>query len=83
MLLHLSLSLSTSVPPQHPVILGLDREGPVKRGTILKLVCVSQGGNPLATLHWTKNGEVISTSWEVDTESRRAISHLTLQVKPQ
>ena len=54
MLLHLSLSLSTSVPPQHPVIQGLDREGPVKRGTMLKLVCVSQGGNPLATLHWTK-----------------------------
>lgn len=54
MLFHLSLSLSTSVPPQHPVIQGLDREGPVKRGTMLKLVCVSQGGNPLATLHWTK-----------------------------
>ncbi|CAB1334080.1 unnamed protein product [Coregonus sp. 'balchen'] len=88
-LLHLPLSLSTSVPPQPPVIQGLDREGLVKRGTMLKLVCVSQGGNPLATLHWTKfcpvdqNGEVISTSWEVDTESQRAISHLTLQFKPQ
>uniref|UniRef100_A0A8C7CJ41 NPHS1 adhesion molecule, nephrin n=1 Tax=Oncorhynchus kisutch TaxID=8019 RepID=A0A8C7CJ41_ONCKI len=81
--LETSLVMNVYFPPQHPVIQGLDREGPVKRGTMLKLVCVSQGGNPLATLHWTKNGEVISTSWEVDTESRRAISHLTLQVKPQ
>ncbi|XP_045574609.1 nephrin isoform X1 [Salmo salar] len=81
--LETSLVMNVYFPPQHPVIQGLDREGLVKRGTMLKLVCVSQGGNPLATLHWTKNGEVISTSWEVDTESRRAISHLTLQVKPQ
>ncbi|XP_031642952.1 nephrin isoform X1 [Oncorhynchus kisutch] len=81
--LETSLVMNVYFPPQNPVIQGLDREGLVKRGTTLKLFCVSQGGNPLATLHWTKNGEVISTSWEVDTESRRAISHLTLQVKPQ
>ncbi|KAM9404068.1 LOW QUALITY PROTEIN: nephrin [Salvelinus alpinus] len=81
--LETSLVMNVYFPPQHPVIQGLDREGLVKRGTMLKLVCVSQGGNPLATLHWTKNGEVMSTSWEVDTESRRAISYLTLQVKPQ
>lgn len=40
-------------PPQPPVILGLEREE-VKEGRTLVLECVSHGGNPLATLQWTK-----------------------------
>uniref|UniRef100_A0A3B3Q947 NPHS1 adhesion molecule, nephrin n=1 Tax=Paramormyrops kingsleyae TaxID=1676925 RepID=A0A3B3Q947_9TELE len=84
----LSHSLETSIimnvyfPPQPPVLEGLDTET-VPAGTSLKLVCISHGGNPLAMLHWTKNGEVLSTSWEVDTFSRKASSILTLQVKPE
>lgn len=42
-----------AVPPQPPVIVGLEREE-VKAGRLLMLECVSHGGNPLATLHWTK-----------------------------
>lgn len=42
-----------AVPPQPPVITGLEREE-VKAGRMLLLKCVSHGGNPLATLHWTK-----------------------------
>lgn len=42
-----------AVPPQPPVIVGLEREE-VKAGRMLMLECVSHGGNPLATLHWTK-----------------------------
>lgn len=42
-----------AVPPQPPVIVGLEREE-VKAGRTLILECVSHGGNPLATLHWTK-----------------------------
>lgn len=42
-----------AVPPQPPVILGLEREE-VKAGRMLVLKCVSHSGNPLATLHWTK-----------------------------
>lgn len=42
-----------TVPPQPPVIIGLET-GEVKAGRILTLVCVSHGGNPLATLHWSK-----------------------------
>lgn len=42
-----------AVPPQPPVIVGLEREE-VKAGRVLVLECVSHGGNPLATLHWTK-----------------------------
>lgn len=47
------LSHFLTVSPQPPVILGLEREE-VKAGRTLVLRCVSQGGNPLATLHWTK-----------------------------
>lgn len=42
-----------AVPPQPPVIVGLEREE-VKAGRILVLECVSYGGSPLATLLWTK-----------------------------
>lgn len=47
------VSGSLAVPPQPPVIVGLEREE-VKAGRVLVLECVSRGGNPLATLHWTK-----------------------------
>lgn len=42
-----------TVAPQPPVILGLERNE-VKAERTLVLECVSYGGNPLATLHWTK-----------------------------
>ncbi|KAG9264674.1 nephrin isoform X1 [Astyanax mexicanus] len=69
-------------PPQAPVIEGL-RSQEVKAGTSLRLVCLSYGGNPLATLHWTKNGEVLSTNWEVDVVSQKASSGLNMQVQPE
>ncbi|KAL0984996.1 hypothetical protein UPYG_G00151590 [Umbra pygmaea] len=80
--LETSVVMDVYFPPWPPVIRGLDNEGLVKRGTLLSLTCVSQGGNPLATLHWTKNGEVLSTSWEVDTKLQKASSRLNLLVKP-
>uniref|UniRef100_UPI003AAB75BB nephrin n=1 Tax=Centroberyx gerrardi TaxID=166262 RepID=UPI003AAB75BB len=80
--LETTMTMRVYFPPQPPVIQGLEREE-VKAGRMLKLVCVSQGGNPLATLHWTKNGEVLSTSWEEDIEARRSSSVLYLQVVPE
>lgn len=47
------VSCFLTVPPQPPVIVGLEREE-VKAGRMLVLKCVSHSGNPLATLHWTK-----------------------------
>lgn len=49
----LFLPLLLPDPPQPPVIIGLEGEE-VKAGSLLLLQCVSYGGNPLATLHWTK-----------------------------
>ncbi|KAF7665739.1 hypothetical protein LDENG_00132480 [Lucifuga dentata] len=50
---------------------------------MLKLVCLSEGGNPLANLHWTKNGKLLSNSWEEDTEAQTSSSILYLLVTPE
>ncbi|KAF4104345.1 nephrin [Onychostoma macrolepis] len=76
------MTMSVYFPPQAPVIMGLENEE-VKAGSFLRVVCMSYGGNPLATLHWTKNGEVLSTSWEEDVVSRRSSSVLKMEVKPE
>ncbi|NP_001035777.1 nephrin precursor [Danio rerio] len=80
--LETGMTMKVYFPPQAPMIMGLENEE-VKAGSFLKVVCMSYGGNPLATLHWTKNGEVLSTSWDVDFVSRRASSVLKMEVKPE
>uniref|UniRef100_A0A8C2CK84 NPHS1 adhesion molecule, nephrin n=1 Tax=Cyprinus carpio TaxID=7962 RepID=A0A8C2CK84_CYPCA len=69
--LETSKTMRVYFPPQAPVIMGLKNEE-VKAGSFLRLVCMSYGGNPLATLHWTK-----------DVVSRRSSSVLKLKVKPE
>nr|XP_014267518.1 nephrin isoform X4 [Maylandia zebra] len=69
------------VAPQPPVILGLERNE-VKAERTLVLECVSYGGNPLATLHWTKNGEVLSMTWEEDVVAQKSSSILKLKITP-
>uniref|UniRef100_A0A673K3W2 Nephrin-like n=1 Tax=Sinocyclocheilus rhinocerous TaxID=307959 RepID=A0A673K3W2_9TELE len=80
--LETSMTMRVYFPPQAPVIMGLENEE-VKAGSFLRVVCMSYGGNPLATLHWTKNGEVLSTSWEEDVVSRRSSSVLKMTVKQE
>ncbi|KAK7156740.1 hypothetical protein R3I94_006700 [Phoxinus phoxinus] len=80
--LETGMTMRVYFPPQAPVIMGLEN-GEVNAGSFLKVVCMSYGGNPLATLHWIKNGEVLSTSWEVDVVSRRSSSMLRMEVKPE
>uniref|UniRef100_A0A3Q4HL12 NPHS1 adhesion molecule, nephrin n=1 Tax=Neolamprologus brichardi TaxID=32507 RepID=A0A3Q4HL12_NEOBR len=70
-----------TVAPQPPVILGLERNK-VKAERTLVLECVSYGGNPLATLHWTKNGEVLSMTWEEDVVAQKSSSILKLKITP-
>ncbi|XP_050785757.1 nephrin [Gopherus flavomarginatus] len=69
-------------PPQPPTIEGYKRPE-IKAGETLKLTCISLSGNPLATLQWLKNGNVVSTSWETEDASRASRSLLTLSIKPQ
>lgn len=58
----LFLSLLLPDPPQPPVINGLEG-GEVQAGRLLLLQCVSDGGNPLATLHWTKVNLLFHLLW--------------------
>uniref|UniRef100_A0A3Q3LF73 NPHS1 adhesion molecule, nephrin n=1 Tax=Labrus bergylta TaxID=56723 RepID=A0A3Q3LF73_9LABR len=76
-----TVTMSVYFPPQPPAIVGLSREE-VKAGRTLMLECVSHGGNPLANLHWTKNGEVLSTTWEEDFVARKSSSFLNLKIGP-
>ncbi|XP_041649263.1 nephrin [Cheilinus undulatus] len=76
-----TVTMSVYFPPQPPVIVGLSREE-VKAGRTLTVECVSHGGNPLATLHWTKNGEVLSTTWEEDVVAWKSSSILNLKIRP-
>ncbi|XP_067367937.1 nephrin [Channa argus] len=76
-----TMTMNVYFPPQPPFILGLEGED-VRSGRTLRLECVSHGGNPLATLHWTKNGEILSTTWEEDTVVQKSSSVLNLKITP-
>ncbi|KAM8927536.1 nephrin [Pelodytes ibericus] len=77
-----SFTMNVLFPPNTPVIQGLT--GPtVKAGETLKLICTSWSGNPLATLQWLKNDDVVSTRWETDAQSQSSRSELTLIIKPE
>ncbi|XP_054478340.1 nephrin [Anoplopoma fimbria] len=76
-----TMTMNVYFPPQPPVIVGLEREE-VKAGRILMLECVSHGGNPLASLQWTKNGEVLSMTWEADVVAQKSRSVLNLKISP-
>ncbi|MEE6510570.1 hypothetical protein FKM82_030474 [Ascaphus truei] len=79
--LAVSFTMNVLFPPNPPIIGGYI--GPtVKAGEVLKLTCTSLSGNPLATLQWLKNDEVVSTRWETDAVIRSSRSHLALIIKP-
>ncbi|KAM7382738.1 hypothetical protein PAMP_002455 [Pampus punctatissimus] len=76
-----TMTMNVYFPPQPPVIVGLEREE-VKAEQMLKLACVSHGGNPLANLQWTKNGDILSTTWEEDIVVQKSTSILNLKITP-
>ncbi|XP_034279551.1 nephrin [Pantherophis guttatus] len=76
-----SFSMNILFPPQLPVIKGYT--GAVVKNKELKLTCISPSGNPLATLQWLKNNEVISRNWETDDTSQLSRSSLNLKITPE
>ncbi|KAF8777665.1 Nephrin like protein [Argiope bruennichi] len=67
------VSLDVLFPPGRPTIEGYRTRDKTRAGDTINLRCISRGGNPLARLVWTKNGEFIdhsySTSdWEAENE---------------
>ncbi|CAL8356291.1 unnamed protein product, partial [Arctogadus glacialis] len=77
----IKLAAAAIYPPRPPVIRGLEGDQ-VKAGSVLRLVCVSQGGNPLAVLNWMKNGEVVTTSWQEHLEGDLSSATLQIKVEP-
>ncbi|XP_018426231.1 PREDICTED: nephrin [Nanorana parkeri] len=77
-----SFTMNVLFPPDTPTIDGY--EGPtIKADETLKLTCTSMSGNPLATLQWLKNEEVVNTRWETDSKKGLSRSHLTLNIKAE
>lgn len=46
-------------PPTQPLISGYVEGSIIPAGSVQKLLCVSSGGNPLATLTWYKNDKKV------------------------
>lgn len=51
---------STADPPGQPMITGYTPGTAIASGTVVKMSCISSGGNPLATLNWFKNDKKVS-----------------------
>ncbi|XP_038107931.1 nephrin isoform X1 [Culex quinquefasciatus] len=49
------------LPPSPPIISGYVEGQIIPAGSVQKLLCVSSGGNPLATLTWFKNDKKINS----------------------
>ncbi|XP_069812382.1 nephrin-like [Dendropsophus ebraccatus] len=80
--LTVSFTMNVLFPPDVPTIHGY--EGPsVKSEETLRLTCTSHSGNPLATLQWLKNDEVVYNRWETDNNRRLSRSFLSINVKPE
>ncbi|XP_047213993.1 nephrin isoform X4 [Girardinichthys multiradiatus] len=76
-----TLTMNVYYPPEPPYIIGLDRDE-FKAGRLLVLECVSHGGNPLATLQWTKEDEVLSTTWGEEVMGQKSRNILRLKITP-
>ena len=50
-------------PPGPPEIEGYENKKPLRSGETVTLVCISRGGNPLATVTWYKNGHRVDSSY--------------------
>ncbi|XP_040183024.1 nephrin [Rana temporaria] len=80
--LSVSFIMNVLFPPDTPTIDGY--EGPtIKADEKLELICTSRSGNPLATLQWLKNEEVVKTRWETDSKKKLSKSQLELKIKAE
>jgi len=61
--LRASVKMFVQYPPGQPRIEGYSDKQPLKKGDTVTLVCLSKGGNPLATITWYRNGERVDSSY--------------------
>jgi nephron len=50
-------------PPGAPEIEGYTQGEAIRKGDLVTLVCLSYGGNPLATLTWYRNAKRVDSSY--------------------
>ena len=60
-----------TVPPDPPEIQGYIEGETIRMGQTLSLTCVSYGGNPLATITWFRNGEMVDMSYTTSGRESR------------
>ncbi|XP_071843219.1 nephrin-like isoform X3 [Apostichopus japonicus] len=58
---HKVVTVSVMYPPDTPIITGYNEGAEVKARSLLRLQCYANGGNPLATLQWYKNGQPLES----------------------
>ncbi|XP_055693660.1 nephrin isoform X2 [Lutzomyia longipalpis] len=63
-------------PPSPPIISGYVEGSIIPAGSVQKLLCVSSGGNPLATLNWYKNDKKINSV--IKTTDKSVSAELTI-----
>jgi len=61
--LRASIKMFVQYPPGQPQIEGYRNKQPLKKGDTVTLVCISRGGNPLATITWYRNGQRVDSSY--------------------
>ncbi|XP_055619098.1 nephrin isoform X2 [Toxorhynchites rutilus septentrionalis] len=64
------------LPPSPPIISGYVEGQIIPAGSVQKLLCVSSGGNPLATLTWYKNDKKINSA--IKTVDKSVSAELTI-----
>ncbi|XP_043190544.1 nephrin-like isoform X2 [Amphibalanus amphitrite] len=73
-----SAKITVLHPPEPPTILGYESGSHLRAGERVSLSCVSQGGNPPATLTWYRGDTELASSTEVRDSVARSV--VTFQV---
>ncbi|KAK6173113.1 hypothetical protein SNE40_016632 [Patella caerulea] len=60
-----TITLSVLYPPDPPIITGYSAGTPVIAGQVQRMRCVSSGGNPVATLKWYKESNLLEAENKV------------------
>lgn len=65
-------------PPSQPMISGYSEGSIIPAGSVQKLMCISSGGNPLATLTWYKNDKRVSVKISLPSTPIRSAVIVTI-----
>lgn len=73
--------LGVLYPPDPPAIFGYQERTPIRAGTLQRLTCVVNGGNPIPTLKWYVRDEEVRTGVTLTTNGNIVSSELAIVTK--